>query len=61
MNYKKGFAVQGIIRDISERKKLEQRISHLQKMESLVSEMLFRFADNELLEIRAMQTNNTVK
>ncbi len=35
MKYKKGFAVQGVVRDTSERKKLDQRISQLQKMESL--------------------------
>lgn len=35
MKYKKGFAVQGVVRDISERRKQEQKISQLQKMESL--------------------------
>lgn len=35
MKYKKGYAVQGVVRNITERKKMEQKILHLQKMESL--------------------------
>lgn len=35
VKYKNGFAVQGIVRDISGRKNLEQRIFQLQKMKSL--------------------------
>ncbi|MEN8154730.1 MAG: PAS domain S-box protein [Acidobacteriota bacterium] len=35
IKYKKGTAVQGILRDVTKRKQLEQRIAHSQKMESL--------------------------
>ncbi|MCK5221878.1 MAG: PAS domain S-box protein, partial [Candidatus Aminicenantes bacterium] len=35
MKYKKGIAVQGILRDVTKRKYLEQKLAHSQKMESL--------------------------